>query len=537
MNATTRAASISAVSALVLAAVWFLWPLTLGGGTTYVTTHGISMEPGFSTGDLAVLRSAGSYSVGDVVAYRAESLNTVVMHRIVAVEDDRFVLQGDNNGWLDEDRPDEGEVLGSLLVRIPQGGKALDALTSPAVLALVGVAAMLVLGSTRLPRGRHRRRSPGRSAPSFSMPTRVLARQVALGSAAVVALAAVACGVLLVLPSTQTGTRAVEVTQRGEYAYTGEAAAGTTYPTGVITTGDTVWTRLARGLTVSFTNTVTGPGVTGVSGAMHLDVVVSAPDGWSAVLDSGDVVELRDGAATASVGVDADAAAALLARHYAEIGGSGGSGTVTVTPVSETRGTLDGRPFTADPPSGLAFSLDAAALKPAGDPRTVFAPTSATAVQIEEVVPRTFEALSLSVSSSLAQQVAGVVLLLSLVTLGIGAWIGRTSRGDVAGQFLVRHADRILPVAAFTPGPAVVDVSDVESLHRVAERFDTVVLHHVGPDGDVFAVRDLDMTYRFVIPGTPGGRTGKPPVPVHEKTEVPGQQPSPAPNALRTRFA
>ena len=53
MTAASRAARISAAVALVLAAVWAFWPQTLGGGTTYVTTHGTSMEPRFHTGDLA----------------------------------------------------------------------------------------------------------------------------------------------------------------------------------------------------------------------------------------------------------------------------------------------------------------------------------------------------------------------------------------------------------------------------------------------------------------------------------------------------
>src|SRR3954469_17100440 len=100
MTAASRAASLSAVAALMLAAVWFLWPSGLGGGTTYVSTHGISMEPRFHTGDLAILRSAPSYAVGDVVAYRSVSLKTVVMHRIVDMDGDRFVIQGDNNDWL-----------------------------------------------------------------------------------------------------------------------------------------------------------------------------------------------------------------------------------------------------------------------------------------------------------------------------------------------------------------------------------------------------------------------------------------------------
>jgi hypothetical protein len=96
-------------------------------------------------------------------------------------------------------------------------------------------------------------------------------------------------------------------------------------------------------------------------------------------------------------------------------------------------------------------------------------------------------------------------------------------------QFLVRHADRILPVAAFTPGRTVIDVADAESLRRVAERFDTLVLHHAGPDEDVFAVRDVDATYRFVVPGAPGRRRGMPPVPAPVPASAPEDLTAPLP--------
>jgi hypothetical protein len=70
-------------------------------------------------------------------------------------------------------------------------------------------------------------------------------------------------------------------------------------------------------------------------------------------------------------------------------------------------------------------------------------------------------------------------------------------------------------------------VSDAESLHRVAERFDTVVLHHAGADEDTFAVRDVDATYRFVVPVGPDGRRGKPPVPA-PRAAAPAPQPEPS---------
>ena len=131
------------------------------------------------------------------------------------------------------------------------------------------------------------------------------------------------------------------------------------------------------------------------------------------------------------------------------------------------------------------------------------APTLQTAVEVDEVVPRSLPVLGLvGPDRRRPDRRCRRPRRRRWSTLAAGAWIGRTGRGDVADQFLVRHADRILPVAAFTPGPTVIDVSDAESLHRVAERFDTVVLHHAAEDEDVFVVRDAaTATYRFVVGG------------------------------------
>jgi signal peptidase I len=533
MTTAARAASISAAAALLLAAVWFFWPVGLGGGATFVSTHGISMEPGFSTGDLAVLRAADSYAVGDVVAYRSESLDTVVMHRIVSGDADGFVTQGDNNDWLDEDRPAGDEILGRLLVRIPQAGKVVD---TPGALPFAAAAGIGVLGLAHRPRprrgspaARRRRAVPRPARAGFPMPVRARARQIALGAGAVALLAATGLGVLLSLPATQTDVRTVQVVQQGTYSYTGTAVPGTTYPTGVLATGDTVWTLLARQVTVSFTNTVSAPGVVDLDGALRLDVVLAAADGWSAVLTSGTPAALEDGTATASVVVDPERAAALLDRHLTEIGTPGGSATLTVTPVAETTGTVEGRRFSAEAPAGLAFTMDAASLRPAGNAGTSLAPTVSTPVQVEEVLPRRLQVLSVAVPIDAARIVTGALLVAALLVLVAAGWIGRSDRKDVADSFLVRHADRILPVASLAPGAAVVDVADAESLHRVAERFDTLVLHHAAPDEDVFVVRDVDLTYRFVVPGSPERRRGKPPVPAPSASPVLADATAPLP--------
>src|SRR3954453_16606422 len=127
---TPRRLSTLALGAYVLAAIWlFLAPPAVGGQTTYVVTSGISMEPSFHTGDLALVRKQDGYAVGDVVAYRSPTLGEVVLHRIHSGDDDGFRTQGDNNSWLDPDTVTDDEILGRLWVHVPKAGDFLHART------------------------------------------------------------------------------------------------------------------------------------------------------------------------------------------------------------------------------------------------------------------------------------------------------------------------------------------------------------------------------------------------------------------------
>lgn len=551
MNAAPRAVRISAVAALLLAAVWVLWPIGLGGGTVYVTTHGISMEPRFHTGDLAILRAADHYSVGDVVAYESPTLKTTVMHRIVALDGQRFVFQGDNNSWRDPDHPTQDLLLGKLWLRIPQGGKALAAVKSPVGMILLSLAGSVVLGVTspsgRRLRGRRGRR-PTRALRSHSLPVRALARQVVLVSAGVAVVCAAGGAVLVALPDTQTDAKTLQVSQSGQFAYRGTAARGTTYPTGRIQTGDPVYTQLARLITVSFRDRVTGPGLTGLQGTVRLVVTLTTADGWTGTLTSGATSALDGAALDAQVLLDPGYATDVMNRHAAEIGASGGSATLTVVPKVTLTGAVQGHPFSAASPAGISFSLSPTTLRPSSSGTAGYATTVATGVATTSVVPRRFELLGVGLPIGLARVLDGVVLALALVVLAVAAWIGRKRPGNAADDILLRSAARIVPVTGFTPGASVVDVSDAESLRRVAERLDTLVLHLDGEDGHTFAVRDMETTYRYVLPNAatkpkPPARPPAPitrplpPVPAAALTLVPEEKPAPKHAASSARPA
>ena len=147
------------VGALLVAAtlgvgLWFLTPSTLGGSTTYLATQGTSMLPTHEPGTLVVTRPQDEYAVGDVIAFHRDDPDYIVMHRIVAVDGDRFVTRGDNNASDDAFHPAVSDVVGRPWIVVPHGADVMTRLRSPLSVGVVfGVlAAFAHSAASRRPR-------------------------------------------------------------------------------------------------------------------------------------------------------------------------------------------------------------------------------------------------------------------------------------------------------------------------------------------------------------------------------------------------
>ncbi len=121
-----------ATAGVVAVLVWFGWPSTLGGCTTLTIVSGHSMEPTYRTGDLVVSR-CGVPVAGDVVVYRPpDATEGRIIHRVVAGDAaDGWVLQGDNNDFLDPWRPRLQDVLGTAVLHVPGLGRVASVLLDP----------------------------------------------------------------------------------------------------------------------------------------------------------------------------------------------------------------------------------------------------------------------------------------------------------------------------------------------------------------------------------------------------------------------
>jgi signal peptidase I len=145
--------AVTVVVAVVTAFWWLLAPPQLGGTTSLATVDGTSMLPRLQRSDLVVLRPAESYHVGEIVGYHSTLLHRVVLHRIVAIKDGRYVFKGDNNRFLDPDQPTRAQLIGRLWFVLPSAGHLIAALRIPWVLATIAaiLVAALGLGRSRAP--------------------------------------------------------------------------------------------------------------------------------------------------------------------------------------------------------------------------------------------------------------------------------------------------------------------------------------------------------------------------------------------------
>src|SRR5947209_7769897 len=131
-------------------ALFLLWPTSLGGATSYVTTHGVSMRPWIHQGDLVLVRRTSSFHVGDVAAYHAAAIDgDIVLHRIIGRDGDRFIFKGDNNSFVDPDHPTRAQLVGTLWLHVPHGGTVMSVLRAAMPYAVGAIGLLVAAGSTQ----------------------------------------------------------------------------------------------------------------------------------------------------------------------------------------------------------------------------------------------------------------------------------------------------------------------------------------------------------------------------------------------------
>ncbi len=115
-------------------------PMPFGYGLANVLSG--SMEPTFSPGTLLLVKKTDSIEKGDIVVY--QSGQSLVVHRVRALDGDLVITQGDANNTSD-DPFFKDQVKGRVIAWIPYVGNIAEFLRNPAVIFVILVLVIVLL--------------------------------------------------------------------------------------------------------------------------------------------------------------------------------------------------------------------------------------------------------------------------------------------------------------------------------------------------------------------------------------------------------
>jgi signal peptidase I len=487
-----------------------VWPSALGGATTYVSTVGSSMEPTLHHDDLVLVRPAPHYEVGDMVAYRSELLDTVVLHRIVDRDGDRFILKGDHNPWLDNDQPARADLIGEAWLTIPNGGRVLGLLRT----AAPALAALLVLAGTTATARTARRRTRTRSLPA--MPTPSSTRR---WRNATIALAATAGASLLVgytafsRPAIESAAETLDYTHRGEFAYSATAPTGPVYDQGQLRTGDPIFLNLVRTIAIEFDYELDADAARSVTGTIALHAEIEGANGWHHDLVLGEPTLFGDTTGTARAELNIAGIEAITEQVELLTGVDSGSYGVTVVPHVTVEATVGGEPLDARFDPRLEFTLDAQQLRlnepvpgDNGDGVDLLAPVSTATINRTTQITAQMAFRDWGVPVATARSAATAVGALAAIGALIGAALLRRRLRSEVARIELRYGDRLVPITegGDSRGRLIVDVTTMADLARLAQQHDTLILQHQTEHRSTFFFDVEGRIYRYIQRRPPG---------------------------------
>jgi phage repressor protein C with HTH and peptisase S24 domain len=482
------------------------------------------MEPAFHAGDLALIREATTYDVGDVVAYRSRSLHVVVLHRIIAHDGSRYVLKGDNNSWVDSDEPSRADIIGKLAFRVPGAGRFLQWARTPFGLSTLIGAMMLILAVTATGFRRRSRRRGGTGngstngngsangrhrapthRPSGRTPGALPHRTLPV--AAVVTMVFLALGVFAYArPLMRDVVRDITYEQRGGFSYSTQVpGAQAVYGTDGVSTGDPVYLKLAKRVLFTFTYQLDSPAAVTASGTASLSAVIEDTDGWSRSVEIRPSTTFSGPQTTISGVVDLGLIGRLTAEVQRLTGVERDSYTVAIVPDFQAHAGFNGHPVDLTFAPALTFRLDGLELQWASSTGASIAdavhPVEGGLLQVPVSEPNTLSVFGfdLGVEHMRNFSVAGAAIsLVALLIIALAA--RRARRAGETERIFARYGERLIAVRANgAQMETAIEVQAMDALAALATHYGQPILHEEQQGTDHYFFRESGQTYRYRV--------------------------------------
>lgn len=493
---------------LGLIGIWLAFaPAKLGGYTSYVIINGASMEPGFHTGDLVIVRKAIDYKVNDAVAYRDQQLQADVFHRIIAFDQDRFILKGDNNSWIDPYHPLKQDLIGKLWLHFPKLGKAVSWARNPYNLAAIaGTLGGLFMLSLLVRRPAHRKKNGEKPVMGkgvsgfFTLPVVILL---------ILAVAFLVFGVVAFTRSLSRPVQTYAYIQSSRFSYSAPVSSEI-YDSDQIDTGQPIFTKLTCSLTVKAQYQLIGDNLNNVIGSHQLYArIIDDQSGWARTLVLQPESVFNGSTVSTSTEIDLCQVQHMISEFEQNTGFRPGSLTLAIVSQINIVGELSQLPLSDTFTHRFDFKFDSVRFYLAAGSGSNADPLSKEVQSIltnPNVEPNTFDILGIEIPVWLFRWFCAAGFTACLAALVVSGWIyydqARRSQGAkiqiTYGSLIVEVYDRFIGSVA-----PVMDVTSMAELVKIAERQNTMILHTMRKDRytaiHYYFVLTSEATYRFVI--------------------------------------
>ena len=530
----------SAFGVVIMIAVWLAFaPTQVGGMVSYIIVIGQSMEPKFHIGDLVVAHKEPIYRVGDAIVYRSLELKSFVFHRIISQEMGHYTLKGDNNSWVDNYQPSHEEVIGKLWLHIPRGGAALQKTRSPLVMALIaGALGALLAASLSRDKSKGKKRMNDRSfrewfnsvqqksrswltkinTPEPKKPGDFDQGKILEGLFFVLGFIALSTLILGIIafsrPTSRIAQDDLTYEHLGIFSYSASAPQDV-YDADTIKSGDPIFTNLTCSVDINFQYTLVAAQTENIAGTYQWTAIISEPlSGWQRTIPLQEQTSFSGSAFGSTANLDLCKIASLTQSMEEKTNARSGSYTLSMAPNIRLTGEVSGRALEGVFNPALVFRYDRVQFylvrnEEQGNPLTL---TETGILREEHKEANTMPLFGKEMAVPTLRLIALFGFIGSLIALVVlGLRLQNLSRLDQDKFFHIKYDSMMIDVETCFADPigssSAIQVTSMDALAKLAERFNAMILHTEQDNLHMYYVQAGGATYQFMTAANKTGST------------------------------
>ncbi len=496
---------------LLAVLVWIGFaPVQIGGPVAYVMLSGNSMEPDYAVGDLILARKETTPAIGEAVVYQHPQVG-YVFHRIIDRQGDTFLLQGDNNDWVDSYQPSEDQIIGSYWLHLPGGGSLISNLRKPVYFALLslgaaGVVLSLVFfkGDNQINKKRQKRmKKTDRQSQSSIKEYRqdLLLLLGVIGLAALVLLV-----VALMRPLEIEISDDLQYNHRTELAYSAQDAGGI-YDSSRIQTGQPVYLQLTCQVALDLVYQFSAPRLTPADqtqfqGSYGISALVQDADGWQRSLILQSERDFSGAGFSTQTTLDACQIRDLIQEKEQKTGTSNRWYTLTIAPEISYQGVLQDESMEGIIRPEFTFQIDESLMRLPDGAEALIA-LEEDSLENAQMVSNSLQIFGLEIPVRGARWAGGSLLAASLL---VSIWplssLYRDWKTSDVSRIQVQYHPMLVDVKMGSPGKnaqQIVEVASFEDLSRMAERYGAMILHESRGNFHRYSIQDEQTVYQYTL--------------------------------------